>query len=414
MAGVVGAGGGVVVQVGMVVVVTRAFPPEVAGEFFAFMALGLMVAGIVRLDAGNGVVHALARTARSGYIRAAVVPVLALSLATAVTLHLLADRLAPLLGVPSGWLRVIAWVLPLMTCSDILISATRGSGTMRPTLCLGGLLQPVAQFTLVACAAWTGTAAGLPLAWALPYAVVLVAAVIWLRRLVPSPFSGSREAYGELWSHTGPRALGGGLQAVFQRFDIVIVTMLAGPVEAAWYTAATRVKVIGQLAGQGLAQAAQPRLVRALARKDLPRARRIYQVTTLWLVVATWPLWVGYALLAPWVLPIFGPGYERAAPVAVVVAVTMMAASACGLADVVLTAAGHTATSLAVIAAALAVTVALDLLLVPLHGALGAALGWSAGVLVKNLLPLLRLRHAYDLRPFGPHTRDGLRPARLP
>lgn len=79
----------------------------------------------------------------------------------------------------------------------------------------------------------------------------------------------------------------------------------------------------------------------------------------------------------------------------------MMVATACGMVDVVLVAAGRTAASLANVSAAVAVTVALDVLLVPAYGALGAALGWSGGVLVKNLLPAVQVSRRYGLRPFG-------------
>ncbi|WP_449060790.1 lipopolysaccharide biosynthesis protein [Planomonospora algeriensis] len=214
----------------------------------------------------------------------------------------------------------------------------------------------------------------------------------------------------DLWRHTWPRSAAAALQAVFQRLDVVIVAVLAGPAEAAVYTAATRFKVVGQLAGQGLARAVQPRLVRALAVGDLPGARMLYQGTTLWLVLLTWPLWLGYAALAPWLLGLFGDGggdgggYASGVPVALVLSATMMVATACGMADVVLTAAGHARAGLANLTCAVAVTVLLDALLVPSHGAYGAALGWAGGVLVKNALPLWRLHRRHGLRPFGRGT----------
>jgi O-antigen/teichoic acid export membrane protein len=98
----------------------------------------------------------------------------------------------------------------------------------------------------------------------------------------------------------------------------------------------------------------------------------------------------------------------------VVVAATMMLAAACGLADVVLTAAGHTTASLANTAIAITVTIAVDLLLIPAHGAYGAALGWSAGVVVKNLLPVLHLHRHHRLRPFGRYSAPAPRPRRRP
>src|SRR5690606_38196080 len=135
-------------------------------------------------------------------------------------------------------------------------------------------------------------------AWALPYLPVLAAAAVWLGRRAPwEPYRlGTARAF---WRHAAPRSLGSAVQHVFQRLDVVIAAALAGPVEAAVYTAATRVKVLGQLAGQGLAQAAQPTLVRALATGDLAVARAVYRRTTNVLVLLTWPAWLGYAAFAP-------------------------------------------------------------------------------------------------------------------
>ncbi|MFC4534248.1 lipopolysaccharide biosynthesis protein [Sphaerisporangium dianthi] len=548
----------------IVVAVTRGFDARTAGAFFTATTLCLMVAGILRLDCGNGLIYFLAgsttpdrhptpdqpttptpntkvtseiptepdTTARhtdhhttsphtkvgaipaapgttgrhtdhdttSGYIevaggiratrgtpfghlKVALPPVVVLSLVTAALVTLYADPLAavlthsasatiastppaagpgaatlygaaapaaggtgadPTVPLLASALRTLALALPVIVVADILVSATRGFGAMRPTALLSGVLQPGLQLLCVGAvvlinatgapaavdpvvlinatgapaatagaiarplvsASWTGSV--LAAAWAAPALPVLVLSALWLRRRSPSGphVPGTARAF---WRYTAPRALGGAAQAVFQRLDIVIVAVLAGPAQAAVYTAATRFKVIGQLVNQGFAQAVQPRLVRALAEGDLPLARRLYQMTTMWLVLLTWPIWLGYAVLAPWLLRAFGDGYPDGAAVAVVLAATMMLATACGMADVVLIAAGHTAASMAGILSAIAVTVALDVVLVPSHGALGAALGWSGGMLVKNLAPLLKIVRRYGLRPFGADSLPSLR-----
>jgi O-antigen/teichoic acid export membrane protein len=246
-------------------------------------------------------------------------------------------------------------------------------------------------------------------AWALPYVPVLLLGAAGLRGRAPRRAS-AQGMWRELWRYTAPRSAAAAIQAVFQRVDVVVVALLAGPAQAAVYTAATRFKVVGQLANQGLAQAVQPRLVGALADGDPARARELYQAATIWLVLLTWPMWIGYGALAPWLLGVFGPAYGSAAPVALVLAGTMMVATACGMVDVVLTAAGHTGTSLLNLLAAVACTLALDVTLIPAHGALGAVAGWSGGVLVKNLLPLWQLHRRYGLRPFGRHTLAAVRP----
>jgi O-antigen/teichoic acid export membrane protein len=400
IAGVVGAAFSALAQFGLLVVVTRAFTAAEAGAFFTATAVALMAAGVAKLDAGNGLVYFIARAKTygylgiSGYIRAALVPSAAVACGAAVLLY---PRLGPL-----------AVALPVMAAADVLLAATRGFGSVRPTVLLDGMVLPACQLALVAGAAVAGAAGWLPVAWALPYALVLVLAAGLVRGRVPrTPYLPGTGR--DLWRYTAPRSLAGAIQAVFQRVDIVIVAALGGPAQAAVYTAATRFRVVGQLAGQGLAQAVQARLVEALADGEAARARELYQATTIWLVLLTWPVWLAYAALAPWVLGVFGPSYGSATPVALVLAGTMMVATACGMVDVVLTAAGHTGTSLLNLLIAITCTVALDLALIPSLGALGAVVGWSGGVIVKNLLPLWQLHRRYGLHPFGRHTLPALR-----
>ncbi|MFD0470094.1 hypothetical protein ACFQ0B_18510 [Nonomuraea thailandensis] len=158
LAGLGGAALGALAQFVLVVVMTRAYPAAEAGAFFTATALALMVSGIAKLDAGNGLIYFIARAKTysylgiSGYIRAALVPCALAAAGAAVVLY---PRLGPL-----------AALLPIMVVADVLLAATRGFGVMRPTVLLDGVLVPVGQVLLVGGAAWAGvTGWGLTAAW---------------------------------------------------------------------------------------------------------------------------------------------------------------------------------------------------------------------------------------------------------
>ncbi|GLX98813.1 hypothetical protein Hesp01_67630 [Herbidospora sp. NBRC 101105] len=438
VAGLAGAGTSAAAQFAVTLLITRTLPPAEAGAFFTTTALGLMLAGVLRLDTGNGLIYFRARrpceeliserpTTRhragdrdqhaavadrietSGAHRAAAQALVTVrrttggvpvappdEQATTDGRPLLVVALLPVVAgallasvVLTGAEPALALVLPFVVVADVLVAATRGTGAMRETLLLSGLVQPAGQLLLVGGALAAGLSAPwLVVAWGVPAVPVVVLAALRLRGV------GTRVTWREFWSHTSPRSLAAALQAVFQRLDVVIVALLAGPAEAAFYVAATRFKVVGQLVGQGLAQGVQAELVRKFAQGEPRAARALHRRAARTQMALTWPFWIGYALFAPQILQVFGDGYAHAADVAVVLAVTMMVAAACGMADVVVIASGRTRASLGNVAAALAVTVGLDLLLVPAYGAFGAALGWAGGMLVKNLLPLAQVARA--------------------
>ncbi|WP_051759520.1 lipopolysaccharide biosynthesis protein [Herbidospora cretacea] len=422
VAGLAGAGTSAAAQFAVTLLITRTLPPAEAGAFFTTTTLGLLLAGVLRLDTGNGLIYFRARGPHEELVnnlqtprrtdhhhRAAGRALVAVRRTTGglpVTppgqeastagRPLLVVALIPVVAgalvasvVLTGAEPALALVLPFVVVADVLVAATRGTGAMRETLLLSGLVQPVTQLLLVGGALAAGLSAPwLVVAWGVPAVPVVVLAALRLRG------TETRTTWREFWRYTSPRSLAAALQAVFQRLDVVIVALLAGPAEAAFYVAATRFKVVGQLVGQGLAQGVQAELVRKFAQGEPRAAWALYRRAARTQMALTWPLWIGYAVFAPQVLRVFGDGYAHAADVAVVLALTMMVASACGMADVVVIASGRTRASLGNVAAALAVTVGLDLLLVPAYGAFGAALGWAGGVLVKNLLPVAQVARA--------------------
>jgi O-antigen/teichoic acid export membrane protein len=153
-------------------------------------------------------------------------------------------------------------------------------------------------------------------------------------------------------------------------------------------------------------QAVQPRVAARMASGRPVSARGLYQESTAWIVALTWPVYLAVAACADWYLRLFGGEYATAEARAVIwiLVPAMLIASACGVVDSVLAMAGKTSWQLYDVSAALAVNVVLNLLLVPQLGVVGAAIAWSAAVLVNNLIPLAQLWGTFGLHPFGALT----------
>jgi hypothetical protein len=114
-----------------------------------------------------------------------------------------------------------------------------------------------------------------------------------------------------------------------------------------------------------------------------------------------WPLYLLAVIYGPEVLSLFGHSYQAGHMVVIILGLTMLLWAACGQVDTVLVTAGRSGWSLANGLMALIVNVGLDVLLIPRYGITGAAIGWSAAIVVSNLTPLAQLAFRYRLHPFG-------------
>lgn len=420
---------------GATVLVARRFSRAEAGAFFTATSLFLIVEAISGLGAYSGLVYFIARLRSLGadsriatMLRAAIVPVLVCSAIAAGLLLALADPLARALldghhysgaaapATVADALRALAAALPFAALLDTLLGASRGYGDMRPTVAIDRIGRSILQLLGVLTAALLGSATLLAPLWAVPYVAAAAAAWIWLRRirrqhLVTKPLKAAvadtRLANANprgFWMFTAPRSLAVVAQMTIQRLDIVLVALIRGPVDAAIYTAATRFLVAGQLGGAAISMAAQPQLSHLFARRDRRGANAVYQATTGWLVVLTWPLYLLAVIYGPEVLTVFGHSYGAGSTVMVILGLTMLLATACGQVDIVLTSTGRSGLSLLNGLLAVVVNVAVDLALIPRYGVAGAAIGWAAAIVVANLVALAQVAWMERVHPFGPGT----------
>jgi O-antigen/teichoic acid export membrane protein len=442
----IGAGVAGLSTVAVTLIVARSFSQAAAGAFFATTSLFLIVAAVTSLGAGTGTVYFIARLRSTGQdrripevFRAAIPPVAVVSITIAVVLALVAPALAHALvhgefghagarpDEVTVALRALAVALPFAALLDTLLGATRGFRVMGPTNAVDRIGRTTVQLAGIALVAAAGNAALLAPVWALPYVVAAFAAWLWLRairrRSLPGDgpvIAGSsavrrpgragwtamaqRSEPLRFWRFTVPRGLAVLAQVTIQRIDIVLVAIMRGPAEAAIYTAATRFLVAGQFANQAISMAAQPRFTEMFALGDLRGANRVYQATTAWLVLLTWPMFLLAVFFGPQLLTVFGHSYRAGDTVLVILSLSMLLATACGQVDMVLVTTGRSSWSLINGLLAVAINVGLDVLLIPRYGITGAAIGWAAAIAVTNLMPLAQLMLTVRLHPLGRGT----------
>jgi O-antigen/teichoic acid export membrane protein len=121
-------------------------------------------------------------------------------------------------------------------------------------------------------------------------------------------------------------------------------------------------------------------------------------------MAVTWPLYLMFAFFGMPLLQLFGDGYGSGTRVLVILSVAMLVATGLGMVDMVLAMAGHTAWNLGNAVVGLTAQIGLDVWLIPRHGVTGAAVGWSAAILLRNFAALVQVCWGLNLHPVGKAT----------
>lgn len=411
----------------LVFLVAHLYSQRVAGTFFAATSLFIILQAVSGLGTDAGLLRWLPRHLALGdraaarrTVPVALVPVAATAAIGGLVLAATAPWTAGHIGADDpgravDMVRVLALFLPLAGAHDALLAATRGHGSMRPTVLVDKILRQTLQVAgVIAAAVLSDDAVWLALAWAAPYLPCLVLAALWYRKIgraglaaapavaaaAAASSAGLRTLVGDFWRFTGPRAFAQICQTAFQRADIVLVAALSSPREAAVYTAATRFIVISQLATQAVQNVMQPAVSRLMALADRAGAQRVFAVCASWNLALAWPVHLSIAVGAPVYVGSFGDGYRGTGEVVtVILAMAMLVATATGARDVMLLMAGRSGLSLVNQSTALGVNLVLNVLLIPPFGIAGAAVARACGLLVRTLLALVQVRRILGMSP---------------
>ncbi len=408
------------------VLVARGLSKTDVGAFFVATAVFTITATSVQLGAPVGFVRFIPRY-RVHERGSDVLPMLAIGLVPLVALGAAAG-LAMFFG--AGWLahvmspgpaeelvrrdlRGFAPFVPVLAASNAVISALQGMGSMRPSVIVDKLGRTGLQVLAGALALVIGGSLAFVAAWAVPYLVGLVAGSVWLLRLVSRVSAGQRgrpvtpraALAREFWSFSGPRGVANVFQVLVLWLDTVLISALSTTEQAGTYAVATRYLVVGTLAVGALLQVLGPKISELYARGDVAALFSVYQGSVAWLMTIVWPIYLTIAVFSPTLLSLFGSRYTSASTVLIVLAASMLFSSACGPVDIVLLMVGRSWYSMCNWALALVVNVGLDIWLIPSHGMMGAAIGWSASIVARNLAALIEVWLLLRVHPAGPGFR---------
>ena len=145
-----------------------------------------------------------------------------------------------------------------------------------------------------------------------------------------------------------------------------------------------------------------PFVTQLVTRGDLSRLRGVLHTATRWTLLLSAPLLILLMLVGPGLLGLFKRPLGSAKVGLVVLAAAFLADALTGPVGHVLTMSGRSGLNLANNAAAVAGNVALNLVLIPRFGIVGAAISWAVAIVGVNLVRIIQVWRLYRITPFGP------------
>jgi O-antigen/teichoic acid export membrane protein len=397
------------------VVIGRLLSTSAYGE--VNIALSTMTLGstLALLGLDQGISRFASRYDDERDVRGLWVVGLALAGATGMLLSaallLAGDRLRRLLfepTTPPGLLTLFALALPFLVGLRLGVGAVRGHENTRYRTYAYDLLYNGLRLALLVALLLAGggvLAAGYAYLAAAVVAFVVVHTLLNRLLALRGPF---RTHVRDLLTFSAPLVVAAAVSALFAQIDTIMLGALLPSTAPAGaynkgYTIAAGLPVVLSVFGFLY----MPLAARLDAGDDRDEVRRVYAVTTKWIFVAAFPLFLTFvAFPADLVTTVFGTADPRSGMALAVLAVGFFVSAANGRCQDTLSAFGHTRAILAVNTVAALVNVAANLLLIPRFGVIGAAAASALSFVTLNVSALLALRWLSGIEPFsGPTTR---------
>lgn len=402
------------------VLVGRALGTAGAGVFFAVTSGFIIASTVLKFGADTAQLWRLPRLISAGdlgelrvTLAVAFVPSLLMSLLVAVLVVGLSGLIAPQLSGGQDGLGVraqLVWAasaLVFMAPMSNLVAGTRGLGQVKPFVYIQNVALPLGRLASVAAVVSVG-AGGVAVmaAWSVPVGVAFVLALGALHRrmdlvLDARSVSGRRslrEIVVEFQRFAMPRWVTASIEVVLIAVNTLVVAFFIGPAAAGVFGALAKFVTSGTLAEQAVRILVAPRFSALIGNGDIRAAERLYWVTTPWIVTVSWPIFVTLAAGAPAVLGIFGTGFEQGARALTLLALTMCLSQLAGNVQTILLMSGRSELQLLNKTVAVIVLLALDVLLIPIWGIVGAAAAWSASILTDTTLAVYQVRRGVGIR----------------
>jgi len=322
-------------------------------------------------------------------------------IATMVGVRLFSGRIDPL--VAAAFL-VGALMLPTHTLLDLQVATLRGFKKVVQALAPRDLLRPMLVGGLVLLIGVSGRQLTPNLGLALTVGASLIAlatTTFFLRRTTPREARGiDSEFETRMWSRTAIGLLMvSGFNLLGRQIDTVMLGAMIGPEAAGIYAIPSKVvNLIGL--GLGAVNVIMAPIIAQLFVQD--RKKELQYAVTLasrFIFLFTF-LASGFILIANrWILGLFGAEFVAGSTILTVLTVGQIINALAGSVGLLMTMTGHEREAARIVGGSVVLNVALNYLLIPHYGAVGAAAATALAFAVWNVIMIVYVRRNLGINP---------------
>jgi O-antigen/teichoic acid export membrane protein len=332
-------------------------------------------------------------------------PMLAAAVA-AIVMFLAAGLIArELIGDPrlEPILRIAAVLVPAMVANSVLSAALQGSQNIGWAVVAEQFSQPIVRFGILFAFFLVGLTAELAvLASTLATIVASVLLLVFVQRRVSlrGIAGGARRDVGTLLGFSLPVYFSNIVNAVGNNLQTLLLGAMASVASAGIFAVAAQVMLIGTIFHAAIVQAAMPIFAELQDAAQTSRLRHLYQTTSKWTFTLNLPFFLLAVIFPVPLLAIFGPEFVDGAPALAILAVASLINAATGSSGAILDMTGHTRIKLVNTTISVGLSIALNLLLIPSLGVLGAAIAVVGAVSSVNVLRVAEVRWLVKVTPY--------------
>lgn len=407
----IGTAVGSIANFAVLLVVTAAYGQTLFGVFSAVTALFQLSGVLFRLGAEIGATYMIARedpedrppTARAQLV-VALVPVVIISLAVMAVGLLASESVARLLADSAdeadyaAMLRIVSIALPFATIGEVLLGASRGFGSMNPTVIASNFGRQGGQLITVGAAAlFTSSPQALAVAWAVPYILPVVYPAWWLWRRALATAATQPAEWGVFWRYTSPQAANAAVQGGLEKADIILLNSAVGADPTAVYSLANRFVHVVVLARYAINVSQSAVFARQFTHPDAAALNAVVSRVAGWTALLCGPvLWL-LMIFPDAILTVLGAEYGAGSTALSILAGAMLLSLAAGPAEGLLLMSGASGLAFVNNAIALAVNLGLNIVLIPRYGPSGAAIAWAISLTLSRILAVVPLNRRHGV-----------------